>query len=426
MTVILQSRTLAIMDDLSALPAFMTSLGIGLVMGLERQRRPGTNAGMRTFALASLIGTVCALLAEQMQAPWLLPVAVLGLVITMVGADLHAGDGDGAPDATTTVALVLCTLYGAMLWHGHTQLTVALAFTTTALLYFKTELHDASRHLSRQDIISFLQFGAITFVVLPILPDAGYGPYGVLNPYEIWLMVVLIAGVGLAGYMALRLAGPQRAPLLLGVLGGLVSSTATTLVFARRVRADARDTTPSLIVILTANLVLLVRLSVIAAVVAPGVMRTLLPTLATALVLGSIVPLWLWWRSRQGRAEETLGIGNPLDLMTALSFGLIYGVALIVTAWLHDHAGHLGVYGAAPIIGLTDVDAFSLSTLKLFLGGQLQASQVTIALALAISSNMFFKVMITWVMGNRALAVRTAGGFLVTLLGLVIAAWATA
>lgn len=161
------------------------------------------------------MGTVCALLAERISSPWLLPGGFLALALMMISADRHSAGTASVTDTKTTVTLLLCFGYGAMLWYGYSRLTVALALTTTTLLYFKTGLHEVSQHLSRQDIVSFLQFAVITFVVLPLLPDQCYGPYGALNPYRIWLMVVLIAGVGLAGYVALRWAGAKRGPALL-------------------------------------------------------------------------------------------------------------------------------------------------------------------------------------------------------------------
>ncbi|HEX4896367.1 MAG TPA: MgtC/SapB family protein [Solimonas sp.] len=412
-----------LMDDLSLLPVFLTSLGLGLLIGIERQRHPDTPAGMRTFALTSVTGTACGLLTDRMGGAWLLPVVILALALALLAADRHrvgeAGAAPRPPDVTTTVALLLCTLYGAMIWEGYVPLTVALALVTTALLYFKTELHDASEHLSRQDMISILQFGAISFVVLPILPDQGYGPYGVLNPHDIWLMVVLVAGVGLAGYATLRLAGPRKTPLLLGLLGGLISSTATTLVFARRARTEPGSLGVSQMVILTANLVLLLRISLMAALVAPGVALRLIPMLMLALLAGLGPLLRLWRHARTDTAAEGLGIGNPLELPTALGFGLVYGGALVVTAWLHEQAGHWGVYAAAPVLGLTDMDAISLSTLQMFQLGQLGAHEVCVTLALAIGANLLFKAAIARAFGGPALGRTVSLGFLAVLAALV-------
>jgi uncharacterized membrane protein (DUF4010 family) len=406
-------------NDIAAVYAFLTSLGLGLVMGLERERRPDTKAGLRTFGLVAVLGTVCALLAERAASPLLLPAVILALALTMIAADRDSAAAPAAPDTTTTVAMLLCFGYGAMLWYGYTRLAVALGLTTTTLLYFKTELHEVSRHLSRQDMVSFLQFAVISFIVLPLLPDRGYGPYGALNPYQIWLMVVLILGIGLAGYMSLRLVG-RRAPPLLGILGGLISSTATTLVFARKARAEHGQTESAVLIILIANLVLLLRIGVVVAVVAPAALRSLAPVLALGLLAGVIVPLRLWRRSAGPQTANGLLMKNPLEMTSALSFGLVYAFALVLTAWLHDEAGARGIYFAAPALGLTDMDAITLSALKLFSGGQLNAVQVSTTLVLALGANLLFKAAIAQVLGGRPLGWRVTLGFLPVLGGLLL------
>ena len=412
------------MDDLSLLPRFLISFGVGLLLGIERQRRPHASAGMRTFALASVTGTACAMLAQETGSAWLLPSAIVSLALVMIAADLSlpAGEQTRHRDTTTTVALVLCAIYGAMLWHGHTRLTVALALLTAALLYFKTALHEVSEHLSHQDMVSFLQFGAIAFVVLPVLPDRGFGPYGVVNPHSIWLMVVLFTGVGLAGYVALRLAGKRRTPLLFGLLGGLISSTATTLAFARAARKDEQLAGGAKLVILIANLVMLARVAGITAVVAPGALRSILPLLGTALLLG-LLPLLYLWRTNRADAGSNTGtsdvvVANPLELPAALGFGLIYAGTLIVTAWVNDHVGYTGIYAAAVALGMTDMDAISLSTLQMFSQGQLSMEAASVTLAVAIGANLVFKGVLALVFGGFQLGRHVCVGFLSVLVGL--------
>lgn len=406
------------MELLETLRTFVTSLAIGLMMGLERERKGGTNAGLRTFGLVGLAGTATALLAVQAGAVWLLPAVALGLVAMMISADHHRGDADEGPDTTTTVALLLCFLYGAMLWHGHTLLTVALALATTALLYFKAELHDVTKKLTRQDIVSFLQFALITFVVLPVLPDEGYGPYGQLNPYKIWLMVVLTAGLSLAGYATLRLAPQAGAVPLLGFLGGLVSSTATTLVFSRKVRDDVKFAHTALTIISIANLVVLLRVGVLAGILAPRALPALAPVLAAGLVAGAVLPLRNLLRLR-GPRSAVPEFGNPADLRHALLFGAIFAVVLVVSAALHDRAGTMGVYAIAAISGLADMDAIAISTFTLFTGGQLDAPQAARAVVIALCANMAFKTLLVLVIAGRVLAWQMALNSVALCAGLV-------
>jgi uncharacterized membrane protein (DUF4010 family) len=407
------------MDTLAALHAYVISLALGLMMGLERERKGNTNAGLRTFGLVALAGTAAAMIAQLADSPWLLPLVAAALVAMMISADHHRGDRDEGPDVTTTVALLLCFLYGAMLWHGQRQVAVALALATTALLYFKAELHDVSRRLTRQDIVSFLQFALITFIVLPVLPDEGYGPYGQLNPYKIWLMVVLTSGLSLAGYATLRLTPAANAVPLLGLLGGMVSSTATTLVFARQVRSEPRQADAAAVIITIANLVVLARIAVLAAVVAPQGLPVLGPVLAAGLLAGAAPPLrgWIAMRSSKAAAPE---LDNPVNLRHALMFGAIFALVLVLSAAFHERAGELGVYAVAAISGLADMDAIALTTFNLLGSEQLSAGQAATAVVIALASNMAFKATLVLVIAGRALAARVVVSYLAQLAGLLL------
>jgi len=408
------------MTLLDTLPAFLISLGIGLLMGLERERKPDSKAGLRTFALVALCGTSAALLSQHLGAPWLLAAgfAVLGLM--MIAAHFEDAGRDDDPGTTSTVAVLLCYSFGAMLWYGHVQLTVALALAATTLLYFKAELHGVTERLTRQDIVSFLQFAVVTFIVLPVLPDQAYGPFDALNPYRLWLMVVLISGLSLGGYAVLRLAGPDRGVPVLGLLGGVVSSTATTMVFSRHTRTQPALAQAALIVILLANVVVLLRLAVITGIVAPSLLPALAPMLGGGVLVGALAPAWAWWRRRGAATAPSLEVRNPTEMGAALGFGALYAVVLFAVAWLHDVAGSSGVYTVALVAGLTDVDAITLSTLQLFGRGQLSAAEVTRAILLAYASNLGFKLLMVAFIAGRALALKVAVGFAATLAGLLL------
>jgi uncharacterized membrane protein (DUF4010 family) len=165
---------------------------------------------------------------------------------------------------------MVCYCLGATVWYGYAELAVMLAIATTALLYFKSQLHGISASLTHRDLISILQFAVLSFIILPILPDRTFGPYQTLNPHQVWWMVVLISGVSLAGYAALRIAGSRHGAAMIGILGGLASSTATTMVFARHAGARDELVRSATLVILLANLVVMVRLWLVSLAVAPA------------------------------------------------------------------------------------------------------------------------------------------------------------
>jgi uncharacterized membrane protein (DUF4010 family) len=410
----------ALLDALGPLAPFLISLAIGLLIGLERERNPTAKAGVRTFTLVSLAGSLGAMLSAQTGAPWMLGAGLLVLGGMIVGAHLIE-DGDDDPGTTTVAAVVVCYSLGALVWYGHIQVGITLAILTTMLLYFKAELRGVSRNLTRKDLVSILQFAVLSFVILPILPDRNYGPFGTLNPYQTWLMVVLISGLSLAGYAALRLAGQRHGALLTGLLGGVASSTATTLVFARNTREDPNLAGVAAIVILVANWVLLIRLGIVVAVIAP----TLLPLLASLFAGGALAGIgyvyWLWRRIGSRPVLPELDMKNPAEIRAALGFGLLYAMVLLAAAWLSDIAGQAGLYAVALASGLTDVDAITLSSLRLHGAGSLSAGQTATAICLAVAANMVFKSALAASIGGRELASRIVPGFTLVLAGIGMA-----
>ena len=391
------------------LQAFSVSLGIGLLMGLERERMPDSPAGLRTFALIALLGSVFGLLAQSLQAPW---ITVLGILI--VGAVMIAAYvKDDEPGATTTIAAILCCSYGSLVWLGHMATAGMLGVVTTALLYFKAELRTISEKLTRKDIVSVLQFGALTLVVLPILPNTDMGPYKAFNPYQIWWMVVLISGLSLAGYAALRLFGQSHGAPILGIMGGMASSTATTMVFSRHVATNAHLTRMAGVVILMANLVVLIRLALYAGALERKLLPYLIPPLALGFLLGLVMVLYAWKTLGAGAADDKpdIAVSNPAEIKTAVLFGALYGFILLITSALQDVAGTAGLFVISFVSGLTDVDAITLSSIRLFGIGKITADAAATSILVAALSNLAFKLGLVWFIGGRALFRPVAIGF---------------
>lgn len=404
--------------ELEHLTTFATSLAIGLLIGLERERSPAARAGLRTFALVALFGTLTAMLSQETNSPWLLFGGLLLVGIMTIAAYFRKQDELTDPGTTTVAAILVCYGLGATVWYGESTLAGMLAIVTTILLYFKTELHGVTQNLDRRDLISMLQFAVLTFIVLPVLPNQNYGPYDALNPYQIWLMIVLISGISLSGYIALRFIGQRYGAVLLGTLGGVVSSTATTMVFTRRSEENPSLTKLAVVVILVANLTVLVRLAVISAVLSPAILPKLLPILGMGLLLGLIVTAF-WWRDLSQQEELSIPeTKNPAELTTAAGFGVLYAIVLLLSAWLSDIAGSSGLYMVAIVSGLTDVDAITLSSLRLLDLGKLQATEAVVAITLAVISNIIFKLGLILAIGSSLLAKRSALGMIITAIGL--------
>jgi uncharacterized membrane protein (DUF4010 family) len=398
--------------------AFATSLALGLLMGLERERKPDPKAGLRTFALVALWGCLSALIAEKTGGGWLIAAGLLAVAAMMIAAVTIDPPDDGDPPTTSIVALMICYGLGAAVWFGYGTLAAMAAIATTALLYFKTQLHGITRALTHKDLISILQFAALSFVILPILPDNDFGPFQTFNPHQIWWMVVLISGMSLAGYAALRIAGSRLGAPMIGFFGGLVSSTATTMVFARHARGEPDLLRTATLVILLANLMVMLRLLLVALVVAPRLLPTLAPVLGIALALGLAATVIGWRGLLGGQALPMPEVSNPTELKTALGFGLLYAGVLFLAAWLEELAGSKGLYAVALASGLTDVDAITLSSLRLYNQDKLIEQQAVVSIALATLANLAFKSGLVVSIGGAALARRTLPGLAAIAVGI--------
>jgi uncharacterized membrane protein (DUF4010 family) len=410
-------------DEGDLLTRYGLSIALGLLIGAERERIVSGKAGLRTFALIALAGTLAAHLATLMAVAWFSALPLLAIVAALIVAYNAPPATDDDRGMTTVVAAVICYGIGVLTWWDQTELAVALGLATTALLYFKSELHGFSQNLSRQDVVSFMQFAAITFVVLPVLPDEPFGPFGALNPFRIWLMVVLVSGLSLAGYVALRVAGPRHGPLLVGALGGVASSTATTLAFARHAARAPEVGSAAAVVILVANLMVLVRIALVTTLLAPGFARGMVPVLASGLLLGLAYLVWYYRRRAADPAQPDIAMRNPAEVGVALGFGALFAGVLLASAWLNSVVGEFGVYGVALVSGLTDVDAITLSTLRLVDEQQLIAAAARTAILLALLSNLGFKLGLAFSIGGLRLGREVGAGFLAVALGLG-AGWA--
>jgi uncharacterized membrane protein (DUF4010 family) len=404
-------------NGLEHLPKFAISLVIGLLIGTERELSPAAKAGVRTFTLVTLFGTLAGLLAESSQSGWIIAIGALLVGIMMIAA-YQRDNLPGESGSTTVVAILVSYCLGTMVWYGYSQIAAMLAIVTTILLYFKAELHGVTHGLTRKDLVSIFQFAVLSVIILPILPDINYGPFETLNPHQTWLMVVLVSGVSLAGYLALRIVGERYGAPLLGLLGGLVSSTATTVVYSRNGRAHPEITKIAVIVILLANLVVMVRLMLVTAVVSNDVLPHLAPVLGTGLLLGLIGTFSVWRRWNTTTGTPLPEISNPTELRTALGFGALYAIVLLLAAWLSNIAGTSGLYMLALVSGLTDVDAITLSSLRLHELGSLSKPEAVTAISIALLSNIAFKLGIVFTIGGPALGWPVLRGMLLVVAGI--------
>ncbi|NNC40272.1 MAG: MgtC/SapB family protein [Acidimicrobiia bacterium] len=392
------------MDTTGAMiTAFLVAAGLGAVIGLERQTshdgEPDDYAGARTFALYAVLGVLAGFTADQYgPVTWLFwAFAALALV---GGSYVFAFKATGDWGTTTEAASFVTFGVGALVWAEEIVVGVALAVGTVALLKAKGQLHSMSRRFSDADVRAAVQFGVITAIILPLLPDETYGPFGAFNPREIWLMVVLVSAVGLAGYLGIRFKGTGGL-VFTGLVGGLISSTAVTLGFARMSRNQAGIRRSLTAGILGASGLMFFRVLILALVVAPAMAEVLaVPLIALGTVVVGVA-VWEWVNASRGTAgSESFEVKNPLSLSVALQFGALYAAVVFIAKLLLDQFSESALNVVGAVSGINDVDAINLSMANLVNDG-LNAEAGASAVLLAVAVNTLVKATLVAGVGDR-------------------------
>ncbi|MGM9489181.1 MgtC/SapB family protein [Ideonella sp. YS5] len=398
------------------------ALVAGLLIGLERgwsarDRAEGARvAGLRTFSLIGLTGGVLASLPEALGG---LPLAggAVGLSLLLAVSYRESVRAERDLSATSAVAALLTYALGALAASGHALPALAAAVVAAVLLDYKSTLHGWLRLVEQGELRAGLQLLVLSVVVLPLLPDAGYGPDGVLNPYKLWWAVVLLAGLSLAGHAAMRFSGPERGLLWTGVLGGLASSTAATLALARDARRDSALLAPALAGALAASGMMSVRIVVIAAVLRPALALQVAPPLLGAGALLFATAAWHWRRRGRAPAASPPARMAPFDLGTVLGFGaLLAGVALAV-AFAKSAFGDAGVYAISALSGLVDVDPVVVSLARLHASDADGAGVPATGIALAALASLVTKTALAITAGSGPFARRLAAAYAIAALG---------
>jgi uncharacterized membrane protein (DUF4010 family) len=430
-----QSETLGRRERVSTLAfeevflGFLVAVAAGALIGIEReqsqalQNRPHLG-GVRTFPLIALTGALVGLSAYALGIwPVLIAMGILGVFL---GVGYYQEWRVGvSPGITTEIAALITFLLGTLtvlpglpLATGQRYLVIiASAAVVMALLSFKEPLHQAVVRFSVDDMYATAKFVILALVVLPLLPDQTYGPFDVLNPFNIGLMVVLIAGLSFIGYVAVRMVGAKRGLAFTGLLGGLVSSTAVTVSLASKARQDRRLLVPATMAMLTAWSTMFVRMLVIVGILDPTLLLKLWP-LAVMAVAGYVSALVFYLQLRgEVVPGSELSFRNPFELAPAFRFGLFYAVVMFVSKAAQVLLGDRGLYASSIFSGLADVDAITLSVLRFHQEG-MAARTAVIAITLAGLTNTIVKVAIaTWLGGARMGRYVLTAGLIILLAG---------
>ena len=399
------------MQTLSPFWELGVALALGFLIGLERgwDRRTAEEgqrvAGIRTFSLVGLLGGLVGVLQRVVDSVPLVAVTLASLAALLLAAYTLRSLRSDDHGLTTFIAVLVTFVLGVLATSGQAAVALAGAVVTGLLLGAKPVLHDALTRVTGEEVRAIFKLLLISAVALPLIPNRGFGPGGVVNPFEIWWLVVLIAALSSAGYFAMRAAGPSRGLLVTGALGGLASSTALTVTLARLGRRS-----PALLPMLAAATMLgcammFPRVWLEAVLLQPALaMRIMMPLLAMAATLG--IAAWLLNRRPAPRnrdaTEHPVAIGNPFELRTALQFGVLLTAVMLLSHFGQQYFGDRGVFLVAIIASLSDVDAITL-TMARTAGTEVALETAADVIVLSAAVNTLAKGSLATMIGGRAL-----------------------
>jgi len=382
----------------------------GAAIGVERQwsgHAAGPTArigGIRTFTLLGILGGLAGWLWHQGE-------PLLGASLLLAGGALvvagYAAVSHRDPDGTTEVAALVVLATGTVAGAGHLQFASAIIAVTALLLIEKSRLHKAVARLDDAEIRAGVRFAVMAIVILPLLPEGPFGPWGGVRPRELWLWVLLFSGLSFLGFILRRAVGPGRGDLVAGLLGGAVSSTSVTFTFARASRAHPARSRALAFGVLAACAIMIVRVLVAAAVLNPRLAWGLLPYLSPPLLVFVIATLSGLRRTEppDGAME---GPANPLEIWPALQMTAIFQAVLFVVHEVGTTFGGVGLTVSGAILGLTDIDALTMSMARLAAAPDALRAAV-LAIAVGVFSNTLFKLVVAWFAGSGAMRTLVPG-----------------
>jgi uncharacterized membrane protein (DUF4010 family) len=410
------------MDSATPIWSFLTAALLGLLIGLERERKRSTLgsivAGVRTFPLIAMFG---AIVGELSAFTPLLTLAGFLAITTLIGLGYWRSSGGEKMGATTEAAALVAFGLGVLAGYGSFAVALAGAVITTGILSLREELRSFVGAITREDLFATVQFLALSLVILPLVPNRSLGPWGVWNPRTIWLLVILISGISFVGYLATKIVGTRRGIGISGLLGGLASSTAVTLSFSEQSRKQTDLSHLFSIGVFGASAVAAPRLLILIGVIHPALIPSAIVPLGALFLIITLVGLTI--AKRLSATEvESIRLTNPFELRPALQFAILFTLILLLARAAEEFFGEGGLYLASVLAGMTQLDAITLSLGKQ-VGGGLDYVVASKSLAIAIASNNVFKAILALVIGSRPFGRIVAGALLLAALGCLAATW---
>ena len=428
---------------------FVIAIFLGALIGLQREfiqqhLNVKSFAGIRTFIFVTFFGALLGFLGKDILSVWVI-VGFAGIFIFSIVSYILTYMNTKRISATTQISFVISFVLGAMCTTGYAQLASIFAIIVATFLTFKERLHKMAKKLQAKELVGMIEFALVAFVVLPLLPNKNYSPMdipglnslltgfginpgflsqlNVLNPHNIWLMVIFISGINLAGYFLVKAYGSKKGYGLLGIVGGMVSSTAVTLSMSEesKLKKNREIFLPFFIATVFASSVMFIRVLVEVSVVNSSLLPKLILPMGAMCVAGFVIPTLLYKRRMKKVSEKEVKIDQPFAFKPALIFGLFFALVLFVAKAMQILLGATGIYITSILSGLVDVDAITLSMSSLSKSGSIHPIVAVIAIVLAAVSNTIVKASMTYIFGNKKFARSVIIGFSVILaIGLLI------
>ncbi|MDZ4681975.1 MAG: MgtC/SapB family protein [Saprospiraceae bacterium] len=408
----------------------LVTIGIGFLIGLEREHTAMTNneksfAGIRTFVFLVLLGFIAAMV-YYLLAPWVYGAVFLAAVI-FVGVSYWITASKGDIGGTTEFSALIAFLLGSLSFLGYIELSLAITVIVLVVLSSKLKLKSIIGKITQEELYDLIRFVVAALLIFPFLPDANMGPYEVINPREIGWVVILTSGLGLLGYLLIKFLGASKGILLTGILGGLVSSTLITWVFAKRSRETPAFSANYATGILAASTIMVIRVMLWVTIFNGALARSLYVPLGIMLLAAAGITLYFYLRHKDGKNQDaSIPLGKPLNLQGALIFGLLYMAIIVLISYTHAYFGAGGILVSSSLAGLADVDAITISISKLA-GTTVPLQIAGTAVLLATICNTLVKFSIALWAGSREIKKFVLIGygviFLAALVGLGLVIW---
>jgi uncharacterized membrane protein (DUF4010 family) len=401
------------MEQIELFQRLGVALAVGLLVGLERGWRARAKddgdraAGLRTFGLSGLLGGICGALSLA-TTPLILAAGLLAYTAAVGSFTVLKALAERNFSATGLVAAILTFVLGAYAVIGETAVSIAAAVAMTIVLALRDQLHGMIRNISWLELRAVLVLLAMSFLLLPVLPDRSLDPWDSINLYQIWLLAILIAAISFVGYLLVRVTGDSVGVGLASLTGGLASSTATTLALARMQRESSSGVKVLAGGVLMAGSVMMFRIVVIVFLIYPTLALTLAPAVACAGLICLVAGALMTFRSEKRQPEHPdFGLKNPFELGTALKLAALIAVVGLISNIVIAQVGESGVFVVAALSGLADVDAVTLSFARMS-DAQLALESAGLGVLIAVTANTLSKTVMSAWLGGRAFGVMIA------------------